>query len=562
MRKNTLRLLCLVLPLCLLLRGCGIADFQEWLQDLEQFLPLENSTFSQMEYVSPDLSGLRRAEEAVEGSLQQQEDVVSLMDKVYAFYDLYYDFYTQYALANIHYCKDMTDLYWEKEYSNCMELATQADNLLDTMLYALAESPLRAELEQPQYFGRDFFHDYEGESFWTEEFLSLMEKEAKLQSKYNEIAAGGAELEPGSEEYYETCGKELAELLVEMVALRTQLAQAAGYSNYLEFAYDYYYHRDYTHTQTQSLMQDIQKELVPLYRQLAGSDVWDAYAMPSSQFETFQYVKDCAKAMGGKVEEAFDHMTAGKLYDIDFGQNKYDASFEIYLYAYDSPYIFMNPTGSIYDQLTFVHEFGHYCNDHASYGSIAGVDVSEVFSQGMEYLSLSYANAPEALKRLKLADGLCVYVEQAAYADFEQRLYLEEDLTVQKAQQLYAQVGQEYGFDWEGWDARSFVGITHFYIAPLYVISYVVSNDGAFQLYQIEEREPGKGLAVLQEQLDTVQMDFLDFLNEAGLKSPFAKGRMQMVATTFRELFEEENGTAISAVPSFIQINAFAEISA
>jgi hypothetical protein len=69
-------------------------------------------------------------------------------------------------------------------------------------------------------------------------------------------------------------------------------------------------------------------------------------------------------------------------------------------------------------------------------------------------------------------------------------------------------------------------------------------------------------LAVLQEQLGTAQMDFLAFLNEAGLNSPFAKGRMQMVATTFRELFEEENGTAISAVPSFIQINASPEISA
>ena len=557
MNKRMKALICLVLSLCFLLSGCGVVNLQGWFQELGEILSQQATPFSQMEYARPDIRDLTDAQEDVASSLQQQEAVEDLMEKVYAFYNRYYEFYTQYALANIYYYQDITDIYWEEEYSFCMEMAAQADNLLDTVLYDLAQSPLRMELEQEAYFGSGFFDEYDGESLWTEEFTSLMEQEAKLQGRYYEILAQNATLQAGSEEYYEICGGELAQLLVEMVKLRKDIAKAAGYENYLEFAYDYYYNRDYTYTQVQELTGEIQNELVPIYRELAGSDLWNAYGEPSSQYETFQYVKDCAKAMGGRVEAAFDHMSDGKLYDISFGQNKYDASFEIYLYTYDAPFVFVNPTGSIYDKLTFTHEFGHYCHDHASYGSVAGVDVSEVFSQGLEYLSLSYGNAPDSLEKLKLADGLCVYVEQAAYADFEHLIYLEEDLTAQRVQQLYAQIGEDYGFDWEGWESRSFVEITHFYIAPLYVISYVVSNDAAFQLYQTEQKKPGNGLQILQEQLDTEETQFLAFLKSAKLKSPFEAGRIQMVATTFREMFQNENGAAIYAAPFFIQTAAY-----
>ena len=67
----------------------------------------------------------------------------------------------------------------------------------------------------------------------------------------------------------------------------------------------------------------------------------------------------------------------------------------------------------------------------------------------------------------------------------------------------------------------------------MYIISYVVSNDAALQLYQLELQTPGAGAEIFEESLDTEEGYFLAFLEEAGLQSPF--GRVAEV----RELLEQ-----------------------
>ena len=168
---------------------------------------------------------------------------------------------------------------------------------------------------------------------------------------------------------------------------------------------------------------------------------------------------------------------------------------------------------------------------------MAGIDVGEIFSQGMEYLSLSYGGASEALVQAKLADCLATFVEQAAYGSFEQRMYaLEgEDLTAEGLCRLYEEVAEEFGFDAIGYDRREFVDINHFYTNPMYILSYVLSNDAALQLYQLEREEPGTGAALYQEHLATEEERFLAFLATAGLESPFAPGRMEAVGAFLRE---------------------------
>jgi oligoendopeptidase F len=184
--------------------------------------------------------------------------------------------------------------------------------------------------------------------------------------------------------------------------------------------------------------------------------------------------------------------------------------------------------------LTFAHEFGHFCNDYASQGTMVGMDVAEVFSQSMEYLSLSYSENGKSLEKMKMANSLRLFVEQAAYALFELRVYeLEgEDLTAENVYAIYEQTGTQFGFGSWGWDSRDFVMIDHFFSAPQYIISYVLSNDLAFQIYQLEQEQTGAGLQLFEESLDTQQVSLLAFAQEAGLKSPFEPGRLQTVRET------------------------------
>ena len=48
-----------------------------------------------------------------------------------------------------------------------------------------------------------------------------------------------------------------------------------------------------------------------------------------------------------------------------------------------------------------------------------------------------------------------------------------------------------------------------------------MSNDAAMQLHQLELAESGAGRSRYEKNLDTLEMYFLAFLEEAGLRSPF-----------------------------------------
>ena len=167
-----------------------------------------------------------------------------------------------------------------------------------------------------------------------------------------------------------------------------------------------------------------------------------------------------------------------------------------------------------------------------------GVDAGEVFSQGMEYLSLEYVDGTEALTKLKMLDSLCIYVEQSAYATFEEEVYRldPKDVTAENIIALFEDVATRYALDiWET-EGLDFVTISHFFTNPLYVFSYVVSNDAAMQIYQMERIEAGSGLALYEENLTADTPGFLGFLEAAGLKSPFSYGRVIEAKLTFEEI--------------------------
>ena len=139
-------------------------------------------------------------------------------------------------------------------------------------------------------------------------------------------------------------------------------------------------------------------------------------------------MSSAARAMGGEILQAYEEMTARDLYDITPSRNKYAGSFEVYLTDYQAPFVFLNPYEDLSDLLSFAHEFGHFTNDYLVGGSYVTTDVAELLSQGMEYMSLCYAEGPdsgtlEMVRQLKLADALSVYVEQAAFYCFEREAY-------------------------------------------------------------------------------------------------------------------------------------------
>ena len=493
----------------------------------------KESGYARMEYKRPDMEQL---EESLQAAIDAANagDLDLTMDNVYGFYDDYDWFYTNYYLADIRYSGDLTDSYWEEEYSFCMANSARVDAALEELYYALAASPIRKELDGDDYFGPDFLKDYDGENAWDDAFTALLEQEAALENRYYELSEISLNYAYGSEAYYRACGNEMVELMVQLIGLRQEIAAYMGYDSYVDYATDNYYYRDYTAEQTLAYLEEITEELVPLYEKLNRSVSFYVRYGRATEVETFAYVRDTAENMGGTVWEAFQRLEEGELYDIAYSENKYNASFEVYLTSYADPFVFMNPSQDTGDYLTFAHEFGHFCNDFAAEGCYAGIDVLEVFSQAMEYLSLIYAPEGEDLVKLKMWDSLRLFVEQSAFASFEMRMYdlKGDDLNAENLRALYEEVAKEFGFESIGYDDREFTMITHFYTNPMYVISYVVSNDLAMQMYQMELEESGAGLKCMEENLDTEASYFLEFVESAGLQSPFEEGRLETVRQT------------------------------
>ena len=528
------RWIALVLAFAILFTGCSGMSFADLMNEINAQMV---TPFSQMEYTRPDMDKMEAALTDCCSAAETEDDKDKLMEKVWTFYNMYNTFYTQYNLASIYYFRNMTDIKWEKEYNFCLQNAGSAEAMLEEMFYTLADCPLKDELEADPAFGEGFFDAYTGESTWDDVFLSMIEQEAALEEKYYDLCAQAQDVPYYSDTYFETYGVKMAQVFVDLVALRQQIADYAGYEDYPSFAYDFYHYRDYTPQQTESYLKEICAELVPLYKEVESAGAHTLESYPSEK-ELLAYAKTCSKAMGGTIQDAFELMVDKGLYDITYSDKKYDGSFEVYLTDYYAPFVFVSPSASIRDKLTLIHEFGHFCNDYASGGSAVSVDVAEVFSQGLEYLSLCYGDSDEALEELKMLDGLRIYVEQAAYAYFEHLVYdLEgEELTVENVQALYEQVGTEFGFTSWGWDSRDFVIIGHFFTEPMYIISYVVSNDAALQLYQMEQENKGAGLALYEKELTTQESCFLAFLEEAQLESPFTAGRLKRVKETFEQV--------------------------
>ena len=533
MKKQFLRLVALVLSM-VMLTGCSILEDYQRLK--AAYLGRSFTAFSDMEYERPDPEDVLQYQRECIALAEEGKDLDALTENIWDFYTEYDRFYTLYTLADIHYSMDMSDLYWSDEYDWCLEKSSEIDAAYDQLMYAFAASPLRKELEGDDLFGPGYFDGYEGESIWDEKLTQLMEEESALVMRYEEMSM---DLPDFDDPAYEAEAMELADLLAELIELRQHQAAYLGYDSYVNFASEFYYGRDYTPAEERAYLEQVRQTLVPIYRKVCEMDSEELGYYRATEDQVFWYMEMAAENMGGIVEEAFGVMDGYDLYDISMGENKYPASFAVYIWDYNLPFVFLNPEGSNYDALSFAHEFGHFCNEYASYGTSLNVDCGEVLSQGMEYLSLCYTEGTEEMVPMKMADSICTYVEQAAYAAFEHAAYdlRGEELTGENLVALYEEITLGYGFDVWDYDGMELVELTHLYGYPCYMFSYIVSNDAAMQIYQLELEEEGKGLEIYEDCLTSEAWSLSEFVDEAGLESPFAEGRMEDVKAIFEETF-------------------------
>ena len=177
------KILAILLALALLLTGCAqLVDLTQRLaenrdEQLEQ-LARQGKTrepFSQMTYTRPDMEAFQALAEESCRLGQTSEDVDQILEQTTQLYEAYDRFYTMLSLADIYYCKDLSNAEAQAEYEFCTGQSGQVEQALEAYYQALAQGPAVEELEE--YFGEGFFDGYTGESQWDAAFLDLWNQE-------------------------------------------------------------------------------------------------------------------------------------------------------------------------------------------------------------------------------------------------------------------------------------------------------------------------------------------------------------------------------------------------
>ena len=577
MKKRFSAALALLLA-AVLLSGCGLTDgifgglsgrVGEKISQIVGMAEKENGrnpdglSFDEMVYSRPDVEKLSDDIAAVESALESGEKLARVIELLDVCADDYNDFSTMYSLANIHNCHDLRDEYYADEYAFCSEQSAVVSQLFDELYYACAGSKLGNKLEE-EYFWDGFCEEYADpdDSYYNDVTVALMQQESDLISRYRDLMAEptieyrgkevsfyeildslyGREYLDALRAYYEKYNEPLAEIYIELMRVRTAMAEEMGFESCEAMEYEFTFHRDYTPADGARFVEDVKRYIVPLYERVSSDGLaHGADYSPLSSKKLYSVVSGIMNDIGGDCAEAFAFMSRYELYDIEPGLYKANSSFQTYLNNYECPFIFVNPGGTVEDVMTFVHEFGHYTDAYVNFDADETIDLAECFSQGLEYLSLWHMDGVLSetqiaqLRTGKMIDTLDTFVQQSSFADFESRAHAigPDALSAEKLNELALQMAQDYGYCTPGMEEYMqyvWMDITHLFEYPFYVISYPVSAEVAMQLYELELAEEGKGLEKYFEMMPRDYSTFMETVTGCALESPFAEGRMKALA--------------------------------
>ncbi len=534
--------------------------------------------FSEMVYSRPDVDSLiehvKTLEDALDAGEMSLSEIEELIDVVY---DDFYHFRTMLNIANVRSCLDMLDEYYAEEYNWCNEQGAVVEDIMDEMFFACGGSKYAQDLED-DYFWEGFAEEYAdiADSMYTPELVTMMQQEADLVSEYRDIMSDPVITLDGEEVhvfealddttdyqtylailfgYYDKYNPLVSDLFIRLVKLRNAMAKEAGYDSFEEMQYDYYFERDYTPEQAGAYIDDIRRYIVPLAEEIDQKYSYGDISFSSlSENRLREVLQTVSSNLGGHVEEAYEFMTKYELCDLSKSYTKTTMSFMTYFDEYEAPYLLISANGTTADVLTAVHEFGHYCDGYTTYDATGEtIDLAEVYSQALEYLSIDMLEdvlSRKAVKSIllsKIIDTVQLYTNQAAFAEFEREIYAlpESELTEENINAISLRLAQEFGYftpGFESYYSRSWIDINHFFEVPFYVISYPVSNDVAMQIFGLEMEKEGAGVEKYLEMLEHDTGDLLETVEEYGLKSPFDADSVKNVADLIRDMVKKYEG--------------------
>lgn len=390
------------------------------------------------------------------------------------------------------------------------------------------------------YIGKELADKFENAEKVSKEESAVKTKIRELEKMYDALTVRGADTE------------EFKQLYIEIVAANNAYARARGYKDYCEYAYAK--GRDYTVENAIKTGDEVIKNFIPVFRayvaKITKDAVYDAYKENHDSAEVkFSRLRECVKNISPKLEVSLDHLIRNKLYNADFSANKGQSDYTVAMPMYNDAFIFINPQGKVSDYKTVIHEFGHYsaqyyrAND--AFDPNLVMDVEEIMSQGLQLLCCDYYDDYCGEYGTALMQSTVFQIMQAVPKGFavneaEYLCYTAENLTAEKADEIWAETNRKYGNPLGKKDG-AWTAIPHVFQSPFYYIGYAVSALAAFELF-IESKTDFKGsvdkyFAVTELPAGT---GFNEALSRAELNNVFEKGAVTALTEKLKNVLVTE----------------------
>ena len=511
----------------------------------------ESGTENQQLKYGHDVLDAILAEEAT------NEEIVELYN---AFCDQYYYLVDQYRIAKILSDRDNTP----ESYDLADELEALINDfgLLDEKIDLAAYKSIYKEyyyLQYDEYKNADGTLNEEAVDAYVQ---SLNPETTEQLNEYDK------NMSQALSSYY-SGESTAAEALYSFFTNAKAYANVLGYEDYLTYAYENQYGREYSVQDTDALADYIATYLIPAqmdalsdfltYKAEAKADLeqnpeselyeeyyYGLWGLIEDDFygKYFEYIADYAEnVIGDEMGQNFKYYFTSGNYWYSRTENDNVTGY-VWSFADDTPLMFLGP--SCQEIGTFIHEFGHY-NEHitASDSEFYSMDLNEVHSQANEMLFYKYLTttdvysegATKAFLAYKTYMMIGAVIEGYLINELEKWTYTEDMSTYANANTFYnalvekwAEICSAVGLD-EYAEATDWVNIVLLNYQGYY-ISYATSAIASLEVYAYACEDWDKAVKAYKflysphEATDT----FTSVLEKAGLKSIFDEDAFKMIA--------------------------------
>lgn len=546
--------------------------------------------FEDYTYIRPNLEEVTSKFEIALGKFKGAISVDEQSQAMREINDIRNDLGTMFNLCSIRHSIDTTNEFYKTEQDYMDEIEPEVEGLTTKYYHALVNSKFRPELEQK--WGKHLFALAEGQlKTFKPSIIPLLQKENRLSTEYTKLIASAkiefkgeertlAQLEPfiqatnretrklASEAKFAFLAEhkeELDRIYDELVKVRTEIAQALGYQNFVELGYYRMMRTDYNAEMVANFRKQVKDFIVPIAtklkeRQMAriGVDQIKYYdegfnyqtGNPIPQGNPEWIIENGQRMYEELSEETgafFRYMKENHLMDLVAKKGKAGGGYCTYIENYKSPFIFSNFNGTSGDIDVLTHEAGHAFQVFSSRAFEIPeyywptYEACEIHSMSMEFftwpwMDLFFKDDADKYRFSHLSDALLFLPYGVSVDEFQHWVYENPSALPADRNLKWREIEKKYlpHKDYDGNDYLENGGFWqkqgHIYNSPFYYIDYTLAQICAFQFWK---RSRENQQAAWQDYLKLCKlggsMSFTKLVEAANLISPFNDGCIESV---------------------------------